>query len=235
MQGYYNPLAMKTTSEKVLSLQRIGLPWIEVGTVPPMGGSGPVLYSSIDHREGAKEQLTARLLCHLMQRSGCGTPLPSQEMPIIETDRLGRPFLIWEGASVPAISFSHAKGRTWACLAWTIGVGIDVAYPEEFLDPYPFARVFRLGELDQAKGFCRGGLQDRAALLWSVKEAAVKASGCGFNFFDPLEVRVRALSPRDGGLLFNVHAGRSLPAWARQDGQVWMAIALDPSPLLAHK
>jgi phosphopantetheinyl transferase len=235
MQGDYNPSAMKTTHGKALSPRGIGPPWVEIGAAPPMGGRGPVLYSSIDHREGAKEKLTAQLLCHLMQRSGHGISLPAQEMPTIETDRLGRPSLVWQGASAPAISFSHAKGRTWACLAWTTGIGIDVAYPEEFLDPYPFARVFRSGELDQATGLCRGELQDRAALIWSIKEAAVKASGCGFNFFDPLEVRVRVLSPRDGGLLSDVYAGRSLRAWARQDGQVWMAIALTPSPLLGHK
>jgi phosphopantetheinyl transferase len=98
--------------------------------------------------------------------------------------------------------------------------------PEEFQSPYPHARVFRFEELEQVRGLCVGGLQDRAAMLWSVKEAAVKALGCGFNFLDPLEVEVRVLKPRAGGFLFEVHAGQNLSAWARRDGQAWMAIAL---------
>jgi phosphopantetheinyl transferase len=197
--------------------------WTATAAVPLISGGGPVFYGSIEDRAAAKERLINRLFSRLTPHGGL---LSSQDLPALKKDCLGRPFLSWPGASVPAISFSHAKGRMWACLGWAAGIGIDVAYPEEFHDPYPFVRVFRREELGQVKGLCGGGIQDGAALLWSLKEAAVKALGCGFNLFDPLEVEVRVLSRRAGGFLFVVNAGRSLSAWAAREGQAWMAVAL---------
>jgi hypothetical protein len=229
MQYDYDRSCARITAEQGAAPPGVGHGRIEIGTAPPLGGSRPVVYGSIANRAEAKEWLTARLDCHLMRLPGHGVSLSARGLPAVEADSLGRPFLFWPGSPVPAVSFSHAKGRTWACLAWTSGVGIDVAYPEEFHSPYPFGRVFRSGELDQARGLCGGGLLDRAALLWSLKEAAVKALGCGFNFFCPLEVGVRVLGPQDGGLLSEVDAGRVLPAWARRDGRAWMAIALGAS------
>jgi hypothetical protein len=138
---------------------------------------------------------------------------------------MGRPFLVWPNASVPAISFSHANGRTWAGLGWAAGIGIDVAYPDEFHGPYPFARVFSPRELDRAMDLCGDEVQDRAALLWSVKEAAVKALGCGFNFFAPLNVEVRGLRPLAGGFLFEVNL--SAP-WPERQG----LLKVQPEPRL---
>ncbi len=208
----------------------VGLDRIEIGVAPPLKGNGPAVYGSITSRTGAKERLTARLHGHLMRLSGNGICRPILGLPAVKTDGLGRPFLSWPGSAVPSVSFSHRRSRTWACLAWTGRVGIDAASPEEFHGPYPFARAFRREEMEQAGGLCGGRLQDRAALLWALKEAAVKALGCGFNFFDPLEVRVMACGPRDGGLLFEIDAGRVLPAWARRNGRDWMAICVTASP-----
>jgi len=45
------------------------------------------------------------------------------------------------------------------------------------------------------------------SLIWSLKEAAVKATGTGFNCYDPLEVRVANPRPGGQGILFDVWAG----------------------------
>jgi len=106
------------------------------------------------------------------------------------------------------------------------GVGIDLAFPEEFEDGYPFARAFRMVELDCARAFCRGDRALGAALLWAVKEASVKATGAGFNLLDPLEVRVGFPLVGEQGILFEVLADRPISAWARKENGGWLSVAL---------
>jgi hypothetical protein len=118
MQNGDAALAERVTSEK--ASQGLGCGWTEIGTVSPMGGGGPVIYSSIEDREGAKEWLINRLLSHLMAYD---TPLSSKGLLTLRKDCLGRPFFLGLDAFVPAISFSHTQGRTWAGVAWATGVG----------------------------------------------------------------------------------------------------------------
>ena len=126
----------------------------------------------------------------------------------------------------PSLSFSHGEGRLWAAMCSQGSVGIDVAYPEEFTGGYPFARAFRPEELDCARALCHNDTARGAALIWSVKEASVKATGAGFNLFDPLEVRVANPLLRGQGILFEVSAGGPISAWARTEGRGWLAVAL---------
>jgi hypothetical protein len=73
-----------------------------------------------------------------------------------------------------------------------------------------------------------GASADRArgaALIWSVKEASVKATGAGFHLFDPLEVRVGFSLCREQGILFEVSAGRPISACARAEGRGWVSVA----------
>ncbi len=188
-----------------------------------------MIFGSIGNRAEARERLVARLLGRLLHLSQHELSL-SVGLPVLKADGLGRPFLSLPSRAAPSVSLSHCGSRTWACLAWTAAVGIDVASPGEFRAPYPFARVFHRGEMEEAGKFCGRPLHDRAALLWALKEAAVKALGCGFNFFDPLDVRVKVCKPMDGGLHSEVDAGRVLPAWALRIGRDWVAIcAASPS------
>jgi phosphopantetheinyl transferase len=69
-------------------------------------------------------------------------------------------------------------------------VGIDAAGPDEFTGGYPFHRAFHAAELAEAILVAEEDIPDAAALVWSVKEAAVKALGCGFWRLDPLDIRV---------------------------------------------
>jgi phosphopantetheinyl transferase (holo-ACP synthase) len=101
-----------------------------------------------------------------------------------------------------------------------------VAYPEEFTDGYPLARAFRPEELDWARALCRNDTARGAALIWSAKEAAVKATGAGFNLFDPLEVRAENPIFRQRGILFEVLADRTIPVWARTEDRGWLSVAL---------
>jgi phosphopantetheinyl transferase len=105
-------------------------------------------------------------------------------------------------------------------------VGIDVAYPEEFTGGYPFARAFRTEELDCAGALCPNDTAREAALIWAAKEASVKATGAGFNFFDPLEVRVGTPLVSEQGILFEVWAGRPISTWVRTEGRGWLSVAL---------
>ena len=91
----------------------------------------------------------------------------------------------------PAVSFSHMNGCTSAAMCYGVhGVGIDVACANEFRGGYPFARAFHPEELALAAEQECQDLADMAAFVWAAKEAAVKALGCGFHLFDPLDVRI---------------------------------------------
>lgn len=128
-------------------------------------------------------------------------------------DRLGRPLLSLDGAAGGHVSFSHGQGLTLAAMCEDRPVGIDQAHPAEFGPGYPLARAFAEAEWQEALGL---GLEPApaAALLWSLKEAAVKAAGSGFHLIDPREVRCqRQISP-PGISLYHVSAPRPMQAHA---------------------
>ena len=106
-----------------------------------------------------------------------------------------------------------------------IGIGIDAAEADEFKCPYPFYRAFGKDEFNGVTDLCDGNQAEAAALLWSIKEAAVKAIGCGFHLLDPLEIMTSNFRPSHGGVLFNMHTDISIPAWARREGRTWVSIA----------
>ena len=108
---------------------------------------------------------------------------------------LGRPHLMLGKYSGPAISFSQGGGHLWAALCGDESdIGIDVAGPDEFKREfqrdYPFHRVFHPQELQHALKLAGGDLEKASALLWSIKEAVVKALGCGFHLVDPRQITV---------------------------------------------
>ncbi len=153
---------------------------------------------------------------------------------------LGRPHLLSGEYGGPAISFSEGGGKVWAALCGDgSDIGIDVAGTDEFHREYPFHRVFHAQELQHALRLAGGDLEKASALLWSIKEAVVKALGCAFHLVDPRQITVYpSTGGEEGGYTFPVGlsrkalvrfpigAGRSI--WVRSLPQVkmWLSIAL---------
>jgi hypothetical protein len=167
-----------------------------------------------------------------------------EDLPIqVVHDPLGRPQLLLGECQGPAISFSEGGGKIWAALCdYESDIGIDVAGPDEFQREYPFHRVFHPQELQHALRLAGGDLEKASALLWSIKEAAVKALGCAFHLVDPRQITVypsaeRAVGEIDGytfpvGLSgkalvrFPTVAGRSLWVRSLPQRKMWLSIAL---------
>ena len=127
---------------------------------------------------------------------------------------LGRPHLLLGEYRGPAISFSEGGGKVWAALCGDESdIGIDVAGTDEFQREYPFHRVFHPQELQHALRLAGGDLEKASALLWSIKEAVVKALGCAFHLVDPRQITVYPSVGGDGGYTFPV--GLSGKALAR--------------------
>jgi len=156
---------------------------------------------------------------------------------------LGRPHLLLGEYRGPAISFSEGGGKVWAALCGDESdIGIDVAGTDEFHRGYPFHRVFHPQELHHALRLAGGELEKASALLWSIKEAVVKALGCAFHLVDPRQITVY---PSAGGSVggngrytfpvglsgkalarFPIAAGRSLWVRSLPQGKMWLSIAL---------
>jgi hypothetical protein len=117
-----------------------------------------------------------------------------------------------------------------------------VAGTDEFQREYPFHRVFHPQELQHALRLAGGDLEKASALLWSIKEAVVKALGCAFHLVDPRQITVY---PSVGGAVgrhgeytfpvglsgkalvrFPIAAGRSLWVRSLPQRKMWLSIAL---------
>jgi hypothetical protein len=198
----------------------------EVHTLPPLVLGGAVVFTSTESRQGAGSCLASVLLRALALLDPRWGSVPGEDALTLTKTALGRPCIHLGDGEGPSLSFSRGEGRLWAAMSGAGGVGIDVASPEEFADGYPLARAFRKEELDCARSVCRNDTARGAALLWAVKEASVKATGAGFNLFDPVEVRVGTPLVREQGILFEVLADRPISTWARTEGSGWLSVAL---------
>ena len=219
-------------------------------------GRGPVFYASMPianetlkgcgtNGAGDKRRLISALWDHFVamesplwkccQSSSRAAPFPIQ----VVRGLLGRPHLLLGEYRGPAISFSDGGGKIWAALCGDeSGIGIDVAGAEEFQREYPFHRVFHPQELEHALKLVGRDLEKASALLWSVKEAAVKALGCAFHLVDPRQITVYPSIGGDGGYTFPVGlsgkalvrfpmaAGRSLWVRSLPQRKMWLSIAL---------
>jgi len=158
-------------------------------------------------------------------------------------DPLGRPQLLLGKCEGPAISFSEGGGKVWAALCGDESdIGIDVAGTDEFHGEYPFHRVFHPQELHHALGLADGDLEKASALLWSIKEAVVKALGCAFHLVDPRQITVYpsawGAAEGNGGYTFPVGlsgkalvrfpiaTGRSLWVRSLPERKTWLSIAI---------
>jgi hypothetical protein len=225
---------------------------ITVHTMSPAHGGGPVFYASLpcanENGAGDKHHLVSILWDHL---AAMESPLWKRcqssnraAFPIqVVRGPLGRPHLLLGEYRGPAISFSDGGGKVWAALcADESNIGIDAAGSDEFRRGYPIHRVFHPQELQHALQLAGEDLEKASALLWSVKEAVVKALGCAFHLVDPRQVIVYpsagGAAGAEGGYTFPVGlsgkalarfpnmAGRSLWVRSLPRRKMWFSIAL---------
>ena len=229
---------------------------ITVHTVSFDHRGGPVFYASLPcsseifkgqrtNGSGDKHRLVSILWDHLAAMESplwkCFHSSHRAAFPIhVVRGPLGRPHLLLGEHRGPAISFSEGGGKVWAALCGDQSdIGIDVAGTDEFQEEYPFHRVFHDQELQHALRLTGGELGNASALLWSIKEAVVKALGCAFHLVDPLQINVYpSVAGGDGGYTFPVRLSRKAlvrfpigacrSIWVRSFPQVkmWLSIAL---------
>jgi phosphopantetheinyl transferase len=158
------------------------------------------------------------------------------------TTSLGQPRLLVDGRPGPPISFSWCAGRLFAVLGTPDNrIGLDAASPEEFTGAYPYERVFNPAEWQAALPLTGGDREEAAALLWSAKEAVVKALGCGYHYFGPRQVRLEFQGLEEHGPLWRGHlpapaadqAPRAIqnivPTASIRLPQVWLSLAWIPA------
>lgn len=195
------------------------------------------------NREGEKHCLVTILWDHFM---AMGNPLwrfsytPNKDaFPMrVVCSPLGKPYLIVGKYQGPAISFSEGGGKVWVALCGDGSeIGVDMAGTNEFKGEYPFRRVFHEPELRHTLSLTGGDVEQAAALLWSVKEAVVKAVGCAFHRVEPRQVYVYPTVRREGTYAFPVRlsgkalehapvcAGRSIWGYSLPQREGWFSIA----------
>ncbi|MFC1884077.1 4'-phosphopantetheinyl transferase family protein [Thermodesulfobacteriota bacterium] len=196
-----------------------------VNLLPYYGPDIPVAYSCMNARDEDKGLLLGRLINTLNRFDKSSTPPKDPSSYTLRNDDLGRPFLYFGTIKGPSVSFSHLPGSTWAAMSRVKRLGIDAALPGEFNEHYPFHKVFSKNEFGHALKLCGGVLADASALLWSAKEAAVKAMGCGFHLFGPLEIKIGEFQHSLEGFTGTVDAGIKVPFRAVRKEPAWVSLA----------
>lgn len=120
---------------------------------------------------------------------------------------LGKPLLKNGESRGPSISFSRGIDLIWAAACSEAEIGLDVASSAEFAGNYPFHRICNEQEYALAVSFTRGDKSEAAAMIWSLKESYVKVIGCGYYFFDPLQVRIENMYLQEEKASFRLSLG----------------------------
>jgi len=224
-----------------------------VHTMNPVHGKGPLFYASLKcntetdgtERAVAKQRLISTLWAYHQYPPGKHRQSSNRAAFPVRLVRgpLGKPFLLKGEHRGPAISFSEGGGKLWAVLSGdNLDIGIDVAGSDEFRGDYPVQRIFHPEELEHALSLTDGDREEASALLWSIKEAVVKALGCAFHLVDPRQIIIYP-TPRQGigetsGYTFPVRlsekaqvrfpmaAGRSIWVRSLPLDKMWLSIAL---------
>ena len=172
--------------------------------LPPFASA--VKQDFAQNRERARMSLMDLLFRHFSQSASRAFPPEIR----LAHDLWGKPFLLGPSPFLPAISFSYAPDCLWGALGHPgVHLGLDVAEAAEFPPSYPVHRLGKAEEWREMAGLAPGGPGEAAALLWSAKEAAVKALGCGYHGIGPRQID---LLPQPGGLeplLFLAHLDSS--------------------------
>ena len=186
-----------------------------------------VVYGWTEDGRSAADFLATRLVAELGKATAADPDGGSSIPVVIQRGRLNEPLLKVKGRTGPGFSLSRSGGLLYGAVAEKGRIGCDCALAEEFQAPYPFRRIFTEHELTQAGSFC-GAVGSGAALLWSLKEAAVKAIGTGFHLIDPLDVRVDSFTPAESGCECRITARQVLRSWSEPVRDGWLSLAVVP-------
>jgi phosphopantetheinyl transferase len=233
-----------------------------VHTMNPVHGMGPVFYAYlacasrsaespnelVAKREVIKRRLISSLWDHFstLEHSRLNLTQSSNraDCPIqVLRGPGGRPQLLMGDSPGPSISFSNGEGKVWAALCGDESdIGIDVADADEFQREYPFHRAFHQEEFQYALKLTGDDFREAAAMLWSVKEAVVKALGCAFHLVDPRQITIYPSEEVSAGgnagynfavdlsgkalERFPIVVGQSLWARSLPQEKMWLSIAL---------
>lgn len=162
------------------------------------------------HRHNTEKKLVEMLLDRVSSDYHCHSQV-SGELTLTKSP-LGKPVLRVGTSRGPSVSFSGFDGLIWGAVCGSGSeIGLDVACRSEFAGEYPFYRIWNRYENSCAERLTGNDVSEAAAMIWSVKESYVKALGCGFHLFDPLQVRIEE-RPQSGGTT-------SFLVWLSEEGQ----------------
>lgn len=163
--------------------------------VPPEPCGNRAVYSCCDaangsksQREEAKLRLALLLWEHMSEKNLCSPPRSADVR--VDKTALGKPLLANGESDGPSISFSRSGSVIWAAACCDAEIGVDAACAVEFTGDYPLHRIGSREEYAMLGSVTGGDRSEAAAVIWSVKESYVKALGCGFHLFDPLQIRI---------------------------------------------
>ncbi|MDI6853083.1 MAG: 4'-phosphopantetheinyl transferase superfamily protein [Deltaproteobacteria bacterium] len=169
--------------------------------------SGPIR----DFRR-ARELARSSLVRFLLSRGAPGTLRGSQEVKVFH-DLHGKPRLSGPHPPYPAVSFSYGMNCLWGAVGEPgEHLGLDVTEAGEFSKGYPYHRIAAGEEWEYIKDRLGRDKSEAAALLWAAKEAAVKALGCGYRGFGPLQVKLALKAEKAGVIFFCANIDRATEA-----------------------
>ena len=176
--------------------------------LPALNGIGPILYDRIPAGDGAQTILYRTLYQRLVSydqslRGDLSSGKDTSEPPSA-------------GSSLPeepSFSTSRGNGHLYGAMSGLGHVGCHYTARSEFEMNFPVGTAFLPEEWGRALNV-QDQPESAAALLWSVKEAVVKALGTSFHYYDPLEFEVELMEARENGFLNIIRAQQTYAAWS---------------------
>lgn len=154
-------------------------------------------------------RLAAKRTVRRLFRSN-GLSCPSYTGIEIRNDILGAPYIAFTHDAIPeelgpiqvSISHSCGYGSAVACNEPGMLVGIDIEVPRSRLERLAW-RVLTSAEQEQLRRYWLNEPDWGILVFWTLKEAALKALGCGFRVH-PWRVEI-TFCPEPGNFLVRVH------------------------------
>ncbi len=99
-----------------------------------------------------------------------------------EPDKHGKPFIVWPAGESLRFSLTHSRGMVACASSARMDLGIDAEYVNKSLDLISIAKtVFSSFEYHALLSASEAERADRFFILWTLKEAYVKARGLGLS------------------------------------------------------